>query len=125
MVLQFLKGVDWRYWVIIALAAFIVVLRADIAFKNHEIVSLNANLIKEEALNKALSDSLKELTISSDKLRQEMANVAKSNSAIETKTNGILSKISEKKIPNDCPGAMSELQTFSNGFAKEWNSGNK
>jgi hypothetical protein len=120
-ILEILKAVDWRYWVILALVATIGLARLDIEHKNNQIESLNISLVKEQINNKALAESVKQLTVDSKTISDEMKKITTVNDDLSTKTDGILWNIKHKVIPNDCAGAMLELSSFTADFAKKWN----
>lgn len=134
--LLFLKGLDFRWWIIIAMSVVMMGLFAGFKIQSIRVDSLKNDLAKKDIVIEqyknniaTLSDSIKKqndaIVAMADQNKEFASTLAAANDQNErmnVQAGKLISMIKTAYVPPDCKGATDHLDAFSKNFAKEWNS---
>lgn len=134
--LLFLKSLDFRYWIIIALLVVIGGMGFTMKIQHMVNSSLKNDVTKKELVIEQYKNSLDGLKDQIAKQNQAIENLASQNKnfadtlAAANTTNArlnaqaakMITMIKNTYVPPDCEGAFTYLNTFTSDFAKGWNS---
>jgi hypothetical protein len=133
--LAFLKGIDFKTWVIIGLTAGMIGLWVTMQFKTITIGTLKNQLNEKnlviqkyetDILN--LTDSVKRqnaaiegLVARNQEFEDTLGLAGEQNARLSAQAERMISMIKKSHVPPDCKGATDHLNEFTKEFAKEWN----
>ena len=134
-ILLFLKALDFKSWIIIALSTIIIGLWVTLQFKSISIGSLTNKLnekelviqqYKTDVLNlteavKKQNEAVDELAKRNDEFKDTLDNAGEENARLTAQAEKMIAMIKKNHVPADCKGATDHLDSFTKDFAKDWN----
>jgi len=135
-ILLFLKSLDFRYWIIIALSVVILGLLATIKVQSIRVDSMKNEAAKQEIVIEqyktnivTLTDSVKkqneaveQLAVRNQEFESTLAAANDQNTKMNAQAGKLIAMIKSNYVPPDCKGATDHLDAFTKKFATEWNS---
>ena len=133
--LLFLKSLDLKSWIIIALIAALVGMWTVVQFRNIKVSRLE-NSVKEKELVivgykqqvSTLSDAITKqneaveaLALRNSEFESYLNNANNQNKRVTAQADALIKYIKGSLVPTDCSGAVSHLNEFTKEFAKDWN----
>jgi len=126
--LLFLKGLDLKSWVIVALSVVISLMWVNIKAKNIQIREATVaageykGTIQELTLAvKKQSDAVDELSKRNSEFADVLETAGEQNARMTEEANRMIAMLRKTKVPTDCKGAVDHLDAFTQTFVKEWN----
>jgi hypothetical protein len=121
--------------IIVALGVYIVFLKISVNITEVQLDEYKARLEACKIESKSLAmqrdncvadihiqnNAVNTMIEESAKLQQNLNDAVADNMKKNKQLRDIIKDINTKQVPKDCAGAMTELKSFANNYAKEWN----
>ena len=133
--LLFLKSLDLKSWIIIALIAALVGMWTVVQFRNIKVSRLENSVKEKELVIVGYKQQVSTLSDAITKQNEAVEALAQRNSEFEASLNNtnvqnkkltasaetLIKYIKGSFVPPDCSGAVTHLNEFTKEFAKDWN----